>query len=352
VLYSLSPDQEIIINFLYFCRDGRRAGSIFENRRRLQVAHFWKDERREKGVVAMKAGKVRRRTLTYAGLGAVAAALLTGCGSQFQVLDPAGPVARTELNMIDISIVLLLIVIVPVIGLLIYIVYRYRDKPGNTAPYDPHFADSKVMEFIWWGIPILIVAILGTLTVRTTISLAQPPGNTSSVQPLTIEVTSLDWKWLFQYPNGKFATVNYAEIPVGVPVQFILTSNAPMNSFWVPRLGGQEYTMPGMALRLWLQANQVGDYYGHGANFTGRGFAHTTFHVIAAPMAKFDQWVKHVKSTAPALTPTGYKNLAIPNIVGEMTFSSYPANSFYNTVMNDGGRFMPSTVQEEASLHH
>ncbi|MHB1628240.1 MAG: cytochrome c oxidase subunit II [Bacilli bacterium] len=297
----------------------------------------------------MKAGKVRRRTLTYAGLGAAAAVFLTGCGSQFQVLDPAGPVARTELNLIDISVVLILIVIVPVIGLLIYIVYRYRDTPGNKAPYDPHFSDSKVLEFIWWGIPIIIVAILGVVTVRTTVSLAQPPNNAS---PMTIEVTSLDWKWLFQYPNRQVATVNYAEIPVGVPVQFILTSNAPMNSFWVPRLGGQEYTMPGMALRLWLQANQAGDYYGHGANFTGRGFAHTTFHVVAVPMAKYDQWVKRVKSTAPALTLTGYKKLAIPNVVGDLTYSSYPANSFYNTVMNDGGRFMPTTMQMTAALRH
>ncbi len=176
------------------------------------------------------------------------------------VLDPAGPVGREELHLIILSAVLVGIVIIPVIGLLAYIVWRFRDKPGNTAPYRPKWSESRVLEIIWWGIPIIIVGILGSATVKTTFALVKPPTQSADMTPITVDVTSLDWKWLFMYPGQKIATVNYAVIPTGVPVQFELTADAPMNSFWVPQLGGQEYTMPGMAMRLWLEATRTGKY--------------------------------------------------------------------------------------------
>jgi cytochrome o ubiquinol oxidase subunit II len=281
------------------------------------------------------------------GLLLVAAAallLLTGCGSQYAVLDPAGPVGREELHLIILSAILVGIVIVPVLGLLAYIVWRYRDKPGNQAPYQPKWSESRILEIIWWGIPILIVGVLGTVTARTTFALVQPPAK--DVTPVTVQVTSLDWKWLFQYPGQQVATVNYCVIPTGVPIQFELTANAPMNSFWVPQLGGQEYTMPGMAMRLWLEADKAGSYYGHGANFTGRGFAHMAFRVIAKPDAAFHAWVRRVKTGSPALTKAGYAQLSRPGIMGIASYSSYPPGSFNDTVWADGGRYMPGRMSQ------
>lgn len=297
----------------------------------------------------MESRTPRRR---FAGLLLTAVAamfLLAGCGRQYPVLHPAGPVGLQELHLIELSTVLVLIVIVPVLGLLAFIVVRYRDKPGNKAPYKPDWGDSRALEIVWWGIPIVIIAVLGFFTVRTTYALTRPPA--ANAKPITIEVVSLDWKWLFEYPGQKVATVNYCEIPTGVPVQFVLTANSPMNSFWVPQLGGQEYAMPGMAMRLWLLASQSGDYYGHGANFTGRGFANTTFHVIAKPQTQFDAWIAGVKSTAPVLTTAGYQQLVHPSIVHNMTFSAYPPGTFYHTVMNDGGRYMAATMQMMQSLN-
>jgi cytochrome aa3-600 menaquinol oxidase subunit 2 len=269
--------------------------------------------------------------------------LLTGCGPQYIVLNPAGPVGKEELHLIILSLILVLIVIVPVLGLLVFIVIRYRDTPGNKAPYKPYWSESKVLEIIWWGIPIIIVGILGTITGKATFGLTQPPEN--NVKPVTIQVTSLDWKWLFQYPGQKIATVNYAEIPTGVPIQFELTSDAPMNSFWLPQLGGQEYTMPGMAMRLWLQADKSGTYYGHGANFTGTGFAHMDFHVVAVSDAQFNAWVNQVKSDSPALTKQGYAKLKQPGITGTAQYSSFPSGLFNDTVWADGGRYMPGMMQ-------
>ncbi|MCF8563177.1 cytochrome c oxidase subunit II [Alicyclobacillus tolerans] len=265
--------------------------------------------------------------------------LLTGCGEHLLVLRPAGPVAQVEHRLILVSIVLVLVVVIPVIALLFYMIWRYRDIPENSADYVPDWSESRTLEAIWWGIPMVIIAILGTLTVRDTYRLVRPPAN-SSAKVLTVHVTSLNWKWLFQYPEQGIATVNYCAIPANQPVRFVLTSNAPMNSFWVPQLGGQEYAMPGMAMSLWLQADRPGVYFGSGANFSGREFAQMKFHVDAKSRLGFQQWVQQVKSTAPALSSSGYHELTRNSVMGEKSYSSYPPGSFEQTVQRSGGMYM------------
>lgn len=263
--------------------------------------------------------------------------LLAGCDERYLVFNPKGPVAKTEMDLIILSVVLCAIIIIPVMAIFVFIVFRYRDKPGNKAPYKPHWDDSKWLEIVWWGIPIIIIAILGTFTAKATFQLTKPP--VEDVEPITIQVTSLDWKWLFTYPEENIATVNTVEIPAGVPVQFILTSDAPMNSFWVPELGGMEYTMPGMAMRLWLQADKPGEFFGSGANFTGEGFAHMNFKVIAKEKSEFNDWVKDVKDSAPALTQGGYTELSQQGLAEKTFYSSYPAGLFNQIVKKNGGDY-------------
>jgi len=275
----------------------------------------------------------------YSFLTLLGMVLLAGCDrSKYIVLDPKGPVGHEELRLIIISVILCAVVIIPVIGIFVYIAIRYRDTPDNKAPYQPEWADSKVLEVIWWGIPVVIVAILGVFTAKTTLNLTKPP--VKDVKPIVIQVTSLDWKWMFTYPDKKIATVNYAEIPAGVPVQFVLTSSGTMNSFWVPQLGGQEYTMPGMSMGLWLQADKTGEYFGSGANFTGKGFAHMQFRVKSVTQENFNKWADSVKKNSPALTNQGYKNLEKPGLEKELSFSSYPKGLYEDIVNKHGGTYM------------
>ncbi|MBP2000729.1 cytochrome aa3-600 menaquinol oxidase subunit 2 [Paenibacillus shirakamiensis] len=257
---------------------------------------------------------------------------------KFIVLDAKGPVAEVQQKLIMLTGMICMAVVIPVIGLLVFIVWRYRDTPNNKAPYQPHWDDSKLLETIWWGIPIVIIIILGVVTARDTYKLAKPPVSDST--PITIQVTSLDWKWLFQYPDQKIATVNYVQIPAGVPVRFQLTSDAPMNSFWIPQLGGQEYSMPGMAMQLWLQADKPGTYYGSGANFSGRDFAKMNFVVESKPQADFNTWVKEVKSSSPKLTNEGYTELAKPSTMKQQFYSDYPATLYTDIVNKNGGIYM------------
>lgn len=284
-----------------------------------------------------KRSKLRGLMLLITGL--LTTVLLSGCDGKFVVFDPQGPVAETQYRLIILSAILCAIVVIPVLAITVFIVLRYRDKPGNKAPYKPHWDDSKVLEILWWGIPVIIIGILGAYTARDTYALAKKPPVTD-VKPIKIQVTSLDWKWLFQYPDQNIATVNYVHIPAGVQVDFELTSDAPMNSFWIPQLGGQEYTMPGMAMSLWLQADRPGEYYGTGANFSGKDFAHMRFNVIAESQENFNKWVQSVKGSNNELTKEGYEALAKPSQSDEQTFSSYPADLFDSVVTKNGGHHM------------
>lgn len=272
-----------------------------------------------------KSGPHRWRLIRY-GLGAAGIGLLaTGCGNQYVVLHPVGPVGQGELNLMELSSLAMAIVIAAVLVVFFVAVWRFRDRPGNKAPYMPNWHGHRTLEVLWFVIPVLILTIIAIPTVGLTYGLSHVP---KAKDPVVIDVTSLQWKWLFQYPGQHIATVNYVEIPTGVPVLFELTADSPMNTFWVPRLGGMEYTMPGRVLPLWLQADKSGVYWGHSGQFSGRQFEKMFFNVKAVPMATFKAWAQHVHRTARPLTLAGYRQLLAFNTVGYETFGRYPASTF------------------------
>ncbi|GIP31752.1 ubiquinol oxidase subunit II [Paenibacillus sp. J2TS4] len=259
----------------------------------------------------------------------------TGCDNII-VLDPKGPIAGGQRDLMLISTVLTSIVIVPVLILTAIIVWRYRDRKGRKAKYTPNWEHSTKLEAIWWGIPIVIITILGVITIKSTYALEPSKPLESDRKPLTIQVTSLDWKWLFQYPEQGIATVNVVHIPEDVPIRFEITADSPMNSFWIPQLGGQIYAMSGMAMTLYLQADEAGDYWGSGANFTGKDFAKMNFDVKSTTQEEFDQWVSEIKASSPELTLDGYKQLAEPAASEVQTFSAFPEGLFEMTVTKYG----------------
>lgn len=259
--------------------------------------------------------------------------LLAGCSDQAMVLDPKGPVGAEQRDLIYITSILCAIILVPVLALTAWIVWRYRDKDGNKASYKPNWSHNTTLEVVWWSVPIIIIVTLAVITVRYTYALEPSKPLKSDKEPITIQVTSLDWKWLFTYPEQGIATVNYLQIPEDTPIKFELTSDAPMNSFWVPQLGGQIYTMSGMAMTLYLQADEIGHYFGTGANFSGAHFADMTFDVNATSRADFDAFVVKTKSVPTKLTMERYEELAKPSkSPGVLYFSSIPEGLFEKTV--------------------
>ncbi|MEI7025549.1 ubiquinol oxidase subunit II [Paenibacillus sp. y28] len=258
--------------------------------------------------------------------------LLSGCSSDLMVMDPKGPIGQSQKDLIIISSVLCGIILVPVLALTAYIVWRYRDVPNNSASYQPNWSHSTKMEVVWWGIPIVIIIILAAITAKYTFALEPSKPIESTKKAITIQATSLDWKWLFTYPEQGIATVNTLQIPEDVPIRFELTSDAPMNSFWIPQLGGQMYTMSGMAMTLYLQADEQGVYYGSGANFSGEHFAQMKFDVKVTSQSEFDNWAAGIKKSASALTIDKYNALAKPGTSDIQYFSSFPEGLFQKIV--------------------
>ena len=255
--------------------------------------------------------KQDRRSTRLAGvLTFVLAALLSGCKAA--LLEPAGQIAADEKSLIITSTLLMLIVVIPVILLTLYFAWKYRAS-NTSATYTPDWSYSHRIEAVVWAVPIAIILVLGTITWRTTHELDPYKPLASSVKPIEIQVVSLDWKWLFIYPEQHIATVNEIQFPAGTPVNFKITSDTVMNVFFIPQLGSQIYAMAGMQTQVNLSADAPGVFDGLSANFSGAGFPDMTFKARSTSAAAFDAWVAEVRAAPTHLGLDNYDGLAKPS---------------------------------------
>lgn len=258
--------------------------------------------------------------------------LLAGC-EQPIILNPKGMIGIQEKQLIIDAILLMLIVVVPVIILTFVFAYKYRASNAN-AKYDPDWHHSSKLEIIVWAIPIAIILVLGTITWRTTHTLDPYRPLDVNKKPLVIQVVALNWKWLFIYPEQKIATINFVEFPVNTPVDFNVTSDAPMNSFMIPQLGGQIYAMAGMKTHLNLIADTVGDYSGRAVSYSGSGFSDMTFIARVGSSNDFTNWVTQVRRSPKVLDAKEYGNLVKPTDKNPIIeYSSIIPHLFDNIIM-------------------
>src|SRR5580700_6148351 len=232
-----------------------------------------------------------------------ATVLLSSCHKG--VLDPHGPVGAAERLMLYDATAIMLAVIGPVI--LLTLLFAWWFRAGNRhARYRPDWEYSPRIEVIIWAIPALVILFLGGIAWVGSHDLDPPRALQSSTEPLEVQVVSLDWQWLFIYPGQHIASLNHLVLPTGVPVRFSLTSTGVMNSFFIPQLGSQIYTMAGMATHLNLQADRPGEYRGFSAMFSGDGFSEMRFVAKVVPNADFDAWVKAANGASQVLDTEAY----------------------------------------------
>jgi cytochrome o ubiquinol oxidase subunit 2 len=263
----------------------------------------------------------------------IGAATLGGCNEG--VLDPKGPIATAERQILFNSLGIMLAIVIPTILATLGVAFWFRSS-NSRARYMPDFAYSGRLEMLVWSIPIMTVLLVGGVAWVGSHDLDPPKPIASAVKPVRIQVVSLDWKWLFIYPDLGIATVNRLTVPVGTPISFELTSSGVMNSFFVPQLGSQIYTMVGMVTRLHLQADQTGTYRGMSANYSGAGFSDMHFDVDALPADKFAQWVAATRSAGPSLDAQAYVDLAKPSqAVAPFTYRAV-ASDLFNDIVNSG----------------
>lgn len=257
--------------------------------------------------------------------------LLSGC-SNLDILNPKGSVGLAERDLIATSTWAMLIVVVPVIALTLLFAWRYR-ATNKDAKYQPGWTHSTAIEIAIWTIPTLIIIFLAVLTWKSTHELDPYRPLESQVKPINVEVVALDWKWLFIYPDLGIASMNQLAIPVGTPVNFTITSDTVMNSFFIPQLGGQIYAMAGMQTRLHLIADEAGDYAGTSANFSGKGFSDMKFRTLAQSPADFNAWVAKVRASSDNLSMDRYHTVSAPSEKAPVSyFSAVDPKLFHNII--------------------
>jgi cytochrome o ubiquinol oxidase subunit II len=244
-------------------------------------------------------------------------ALLSLCGLMAactgEVLDPAGDIARQQRDIIYISTGLMLLIIIPVLLLIVLFAWRYRK--GGRGTYDPDFDHSTGLELAIWSAPLLIIIALGALTWSSTHLLDpfRPLSSKAGTKPLVVQVVSLDWKWLFIYPEQGVATINELVLPVDRPVRFDITSSNMMNTFYAPTLAGMIYAMPGMQSQLHAVLNRPGEFQGFSANYSGAGFSGMRFVLKGVDDAAFAQWLEEARASGRELGLPAYREIAAPS---------------------------------------
>jgi cytochrome o ubiquinol oxidase subunit II len=239
-------------------------------------------------------------------IGVLALALpLAGCGG---VLDTHGPIGNSERLILIDSVAIMLVIVIPVIVATLGFAWWFRAS-NDRATYLPYWSFSGQLELIVWAIPALVITFLGGIAWFGSHALDPFRPLDSQSPPVEIQVVSLDWKWLFIYPNDGVASVNQLVIPAGTPVHFTLTSTGVMNSFFVPQLGSQIYAMAGMTSQLSLQADEPGDYPGISAQFSGDGFSDMRFVVHAMAADDYARWLASAKDRGAILDNAAYAAL-------------------------------------------
>jgi cytochrome o ubiquinol oxidase subunit 2 len=249
------------------------------------------------------------------------------------VLEPRGTIAVQEKHVLIIATLLMLLVVIPVFIITFSFAWKYRETNTKKAKYSPEWDHSRILETIWWLIPSALIVALSILTWRSTHQLDPFKPLLSTTPAITIQAVALDYKWLFIYPQQHIATVNYVEFPINTPVNFQITADAPMNSFWIPQLAGQIYAMPGMETQLHLSAFQHGDYRGSSANISGSGFSNMHFQVLATSAAGYQSWMTHTAKLTKTLNWSAYLRLAKPSEPTVKSSYGQVGNNLFSSVI-------------------
>lgn len=256
-------------------------------------------------------------------------------GTDVALLDPKGLVANEQNWLMIVSMLIMLGFGVPVILTLYFFVWKYREgsQPAGYTP--PASTNSKAMLAFAWGGPLTVVLILASLMLPATQRLEPQKSIEADKDQLTVQVVALNWKWLFIYPEQDIATVNFAQIPVDTPIRFELTADeAPMNSFWIPHLGGMLYAMTGHVNPLNLIGDTVGDYPGGAAEINGRGLAGMRFTTRVSTQEDFEAWVEETKQSGVKLDDAEYARLLEPSENNEPAFYASASPNLYSQIVS------------------
>ena len=271
--------------------------------------------------------------------------------SPVTVLMPDGGIAKDERNLMLLVIVLMSVLAIPSIFLTYYFAWKYRADNPKHPHFAPEHTSSRKMSFIWWTIPTVAALVLSCIIWPAAHALDPYKHLSSSVKPIKVQVIALQWKWLFIYPDQHIATLNYLEVPTGTPIDFELTADAPMTSFWIPNLGGQIYAMAGMRTQTHFITDKTGSFTGQNAEINGDGYSEMEFPVKAVAPQDFDKWVVETKKGGTTLDQKVYNELAkAREDHRQLYYSSVDLNLFGTVLMKDMAPQEPTHTDENGNV--
>jgi cytochrome o ubiquinol oxidase subunit 2 len=232
------------------------------------------------------------------------------------ILDPQGPIGAADTAILIDSVAIMLAIVLPTIVAIFAFAFWFRAS-NTRARYLPNWEYSGRIELVVWSVPALTIILLGGVAWIGAHQLDPAKaveGVEGSAKPLTIQAVSLDWKWLFIYPDQQVATINTLTVPAGVPLRFALTSSSVMNVFFIPQFGSMIYTMNGMATQLNLRADRPGKFQGLSAHFSGDGFSDMHFDVHVVPSEQFSKWAQDASHAEQSLDERSYTEIAKPSM--------------------------------------
>lgn len=292
----------------------------------------------------MRVGQYRH---LYKILALVAALMLSGC-EHVVLMDPKGSIGVEQRGLIITSLLLMLIVVIPAILMTIFFAWKYRES-NTKAKYTPDWDHSNKIEFVVWTVPLVIIIILGVITWRSAHELdprAAIPAPNGDGKTMTIEAISLDWKWLFIYPEQGVASINQVVFPANVPIKFKVTSYTVMNSFFIPQLGSQIYAMAGMNNKVHLIANHIGHYQGISSNYSGLGFSGMKFTAEATTEQEFSAWLAKTRQSPLVLNSmSDFEQIAKPSENNPVEYFSSVKPGLYQDIIN---KFMGHNMSQNS----
>jgi len=317
-------------------QDGKRLGEG------PQILAAWDDY----GTVDAQVNREGRR-FSFASLALWSLTFVGGC-RHMALLDPKGPVGHDQRFLIIAAFLLMLIVVIPVFVMAFWFSRRYSASSAKAA-YTPKWSASWKIDLVVWSVPLAIVTALGYLAWTRTLHLDPYRPIHAEAEPINIEAISMDWKWLFIYPDYDIAVVNQLAFPVDVPLSFRLTSDTVMTSFFIPRLGSQIYAMAGMQTRLHLLADEPGVYAGQNQQYSGSGYSHMHFQAIATSLGEFETWVQKARRASQKLDLPTYERLAKPTLGHPITYFSPVAPHLFDDVIR---KFKPAMGGAPGPMAH
>lgn len=284
----------------------------------------------------MKFMKKKNRNQLVFGLGLAFISFFLSSCHQMVLFDSKGPIGEQEAFLLNMAFLLMLIVVIPVFVMVLWFSLRYRAS-NTRATYKPKWAHSTQIEWAIWFIPIAIIVVLSYLTWTSTYELDPYKPIESTVKPIHVEVVSMDWNWLFIYPDYDIAVLNELVFPVNAPISFRLTSASVMTSFFIPQLGSQIYVMAGMQTKLNLLANEQGVYHGQNQEFSGLGYEGMYFDAKAVSNDQFESWVQKIKQANDTLSQARFDQLAQPHLSYPVSYFSPVEKNLFDNLM---GKYM------------